>query len=234
MERALDTLRKLGLSDYEARAYVALLTMGQLTPAEVSGAANIPYTKTYEVLRRLERKGWVVAVSRTPLVYAPLKPDEALASVRRHFDEVLQEALTILKALEEEGGGAALMGLYVLRSFESLKRVARNIVSEAGEILALVSCPELLEELSAFLPGRTVRGVLEAGMKPPEYGEWRRMSVLLPLDLMIVNREKVLFHFGLLSTHGGLSGVLVSDREIAEAAVRYFEKAWELAEELQG
>ncbi|MEM4639645.1 MAG: hypothetical protein QXT93_07215, partial [Thermofilum sp.] len=66
----------------------------------------------------------------------------------------------------------------------------------------------------------------------PGVGEWRKARVLLPLDLLIVDREKVLFHFGLLSLHGSLSGVLVSDREIAEAAARYFERIWEMSETL--
>ncbi|MEM3943013.1 MAG: helix-turn-helix domain-containing protein [Thermofilaceae archaeon] len=231
-EKTLDVLRRLGLSDYEARAYVALLTMGQLTPAEVSSAANIPYTKTYEVMRRLERKGWVVVVSKSPLIYAPVKPEEVLAKLKRDFDAVLQEALGALKSLEREGAGTALMGLYVLRSFEALRRVARSIASESEEILALISDPRLVEELNPILPGKVVKGVLEEGVPKPGVGEWRKARVLLPLDLLIVDREKVLFHFGLLSLHGSLSGVLVSDREIAEAAARYFERIWEMSETL--
>ncbi|MEM3964521.1 MAG: helix-turn-helix domain-containing protein [Thermofilaceae archaeon] len=226
-EKTLDVLRKLGLSDYEARAYVALLAMGQLTPAEVSSAANIPYTKTYEVMRRLERKGWVVLISRSPLIYAPVKPEEALAKLKHDFNTVLEEALNTLKSLEQEGGGAALTGLYILRSFEALKRVARSIVSEAEEILALISDPRLAEELNPVLSGKVVRGALEESIPKPGFGEWKRIRFLLPLDLLIVDREKVLFHFRLLSSQGSLSGVLVSGREIAEATIRYFERIWE-------
>lgn len=232
VERAIDPLRRLGLSDYEARAYVTLLTMGQLTPAEVSSAAQIPYTKVYEVLRRLEGKGWVAAVSRSPLTYAPVKPEKALASVKRRFEEILSEAEATLRTLEQEGGGTALGGLYVLRSFEALKRVARSIVSSAREVLVMIADQRLLDELAPILAGRTVRGVVEASAQPPESGEWRRARILLPLDMLISDRERLLLHFSILDPHGGLSGVLVSDQEIAEAAGRYFEKIWELVEQL--
>ena len=228
-ERALASLRRLGLSDYEARAYTALLAVGQLTPAEVSRAANIPYTKVYEVLRRLERKGWVLAVSRSPLVYAPVRPEEALSRLRREFEGVLSEAAAALRALEEEGAGVALAGVYVLRSFEALARAARGLAADAGELLVVASDPRLLGVLEPLLPGKRVRGLLEAGIQPPGHGEWRRAQILLALDMVVADREKLLLHFGLLSRRGGLSGVLVSDGEIAGAAASYFERMWEIA-----
>ena len=229
VERAIVSLRKLGLSDYEARAYAALLAMGRLTPAEVSSAANIPYTKTYEVLRRLEQKGWVVVASRSPLVYAPVKPEEVLSKLKREFDEVINEAAAALKTLEEEGGGVALAGVYVLRSFEALKRAIRIVAAHADEILAMVSNQQILEELTPFLLGKKVRGVLEAGTSPPGYGEWKHAKILLALDMIIADREKLLLHFSLLSRHGGLSGVLVTDKDVAETAASYFERIWHSA-----
>ncbi len=229
-DEAVEALRELGLSEYEARAYAALLAMGELTPHEVSSAANIPYTKVYEVLKRLEAKGWAVAVSRSPLVYAPRRPEEVLAQERRKVEERLRRAEEKLKALE--GAGAAATGVYVLRSFAALARAVRGVVTESDEVLAMIATPQLLKEVEDLLAKARVRGVIETSMRTPRYGEWRRIPLIIPLDIVIGDRSKLVLHFGLLSPHGGPSGVLVLDEEVANAASKYFEKIWEAAEHL--
>jgi sugar-specific transcriptional regulator TrmB len=226
-DEAVKALRELGLSGYEARAYATLLAMGELTPQEVSKASNIPYTKVYEVLKRLEAKGWVVAVSRSPLVYAPRRPGEVLAQERRKVEEKLRRAEERLKALERAGAVAA--GIYVLRSFAALARAVRSIVAESEEVLAMIATPKLLRELEGLLAGARVRGVIDASLRAPHHGEWRRMPLLVFLDMVIGDRSKLVLHFSLLSPHGGPSGVLVLDREVASAASAYFEKIWEAA-----
>jgi hypothetical protein len=45
--------------------------------------------------------------------------------------------------------------------------------------------------------------------------------------MVIGDRAKLVLHFGLLSPHGGPSGVLVLDEEVARAASKYFERIWE-------
>jgi sugar-specific transcriptional regulator TrmB len=48
----LDTLQKLGLSAYEAKAYMDLVASGPTTATVLSAEAAIPRTKIYEALRR--------------------------------------------------------------------------------------------------------------------------------------------------------------------------------------
>jgi len=227
-DEAVEALRELGLSEYEARAYAALLAMGELTPQEVSRASNVPYTKVYEVLKRLEAKGWVVAVSRSPLLYAPRRPEEVLAQERRRAEEKLRRAEERLKALER--AGAVATGIYVLRSFAALVRAVRSIVAESEEVLAMLSTPQLLKEIEDLLAKARVRGVIEASVQTPRHGEWKRVPLIIPLDMVIGDRAKLVLHFGLLSPHGGPSGVLVLDEEVASAASKYFERIWEAAE----
>lgn len=227
-DEAVEALRELDLSEYEARAYAALLAMGELTPQEVSSAANIPYTKVYEVLKRLEAKGWVVAVSRTPLVYAPKRPEEAIAQERRKAEEKLRRAEEKLKALEK--AGAVATGIYMLRSFTALARAVRSIVAESEEVLAMLSTPQLLKEIEDLLAKARVRGVIEASMQTPRHGEWKRVPLIISLDMVIGDRAKLVLHFGLLGPHSGPSGVLVLDEEVASAASKYFERIWEAAE----
>ncbi|MFQ6075891.1 MAG: TrmB family transcriptional regulator, partial [Candidatus Bathyarchaeia archaeon] len=52
-------LREMGLTDYESRAYLILLTLGTMNASQLSNLADLPYSKVYNVLKSLERKGWI-------------------------------------------------------------------------------------------------------------------------------------------------------------------------------
>lgn len=58
-------LQALGLTEYEARAYTALLALGRAVPARVARQAGIPRPKIYETLERLEGRGWPPRWART-------------------------------------------------------------------------------------------------------------------------------------------------------------------------
>lgn len=53
----VDNLKRLGLSDYEVRAYLALLERKSLTATEIATVSGIPRTKVYDVTEYLMKKG---------------------------------------------------------------------------------------------------------------------------------------------------------------------------------
>lgn len=73
------SLRDLGLSKYESRAYRALLDHGPATAKELSSASEVPMGRIYDVLNGLEGSGLVrsQAASR-PKKYVAVEPDAAL------------------------------------------------------------------------------------------------------------------------------------------------------------
>lgn len=83
-------LRELGLTEYETETYIALLTSGVLTASEVSDQSNVPYSKIYETLNALERKGWIEAEHGRPSKYFPKSPAEALSMTKLQFEEKLR------------------------------------------------------------------------------------------------------------------------------------------------
>lgn len=57
-----DILEEIGLSKREKDTYIALLELGQSHANEIVAKSNIPYSKIYEVLERLIKKGLVNSV----------------------------------------------------------------------------------------------------------------------------------------------------------------------------
>lgn len=84
---AKKVLRELGLTDYETRAYIALLGKGALTASQVSENAVVPYSKVYETLSSLERKGWIETEQGRPGRYYPKAPSEALTTAKLQLEE---------------------------------------------------------------------------------------------------------------------------------------------------
>jgi len=82
-------LRELGLTEYETDTYLALLKSGTLTASEVSEQSNVPYSKIYEVLNALEKKGWIEVEHGRPSKYFPKSPIEALSMTKLQFEEKL-------------------------------------------------------------------------------------------------------------------------------------------------
>jgi len=87
---ARKVLRELGLTDYETRAYIALLERGVLTASLVSENAGVPYSKVYETLTSLECKGWIEIKQGRPGRYYPKAPFEALATAKLQLEEKLK------------------------------------------------------------------------------------------------------------------------------------------------
>lgn len=141
-------LQALGLTEYEARAYTALLALGRAVPARVARQAGIPRPKIYETLERLEGRGLAARVGQNPLEYAPLSAREYLARARRAFDDRLGALDRDLSRLAPDPAPEAVYHLYgeaAIRSLcEDLTLNARRSVYMAGE----TALAERLERLT--------------------------------------------------------------------------------------
>ncbi|MFB9993696.1 TrmB family transcriptional regulator [Deinococcus oregonensis] len=132
-------LQALGLTEYEARAYTALLALGRAVPARVARQAGIPRPKIYETLERLEGRGLAAKVGQNPLEYAPLSAREYLARSRRAFDDRLGALDRDLSRLAPDPAPEAVYHLYgeaAIRSLcEDLTLNARRSVYMAGDVV---------------------------------------------------------------------------------------------------
>ena len=75
-----EILKKLGFSEYKARAYLTLLKLKKATPCKLAKISKIPSSKIYEVLGWLYEKGYVVQISEKPAVYEANNPKYVLGS----------------------------------------------------------------------------------------------------------------------------------------------------------
>ncbi|EMA45555.1 TrmB family transcriptional regulator [Halobiforma nitratireducens] len=91
MEEHAELLAELGLSSYEARAYVALARGGTMTADEVADAADVPTGRVYDVLNSLVDRSLARADDGRPRTYVHVEPDEAVNRLKQRRVEELEE-----------------------------------------------------------------------------------------------------------------------------------------------
>ena len=73
-EKIIESLRLFGLTRYEALAYYNLNSMVEAKAIEISEKSEIPRTKIYSVLRRLDEKGFIETEKGHPNTYRSISP----------------------------------------------------------------------------------------------------------------------------------------------------------------
>ena len=134
--KTLDTLQKLGLSSYEAKAYTALVAVGPTTATVLSAESEVPRTKIYGVLKRLEEEKWITVSKGMPSTYIPRYPREVVEQRRTHFCSELDQLsnkLTLLydRQIENEALNALLIrGLDSIsaKMMEMMDRARRSVM----------------------------------------------------------------------------------------------------------
>ncbi|MGE4298692.1 MAG: TrmB family transcriptional regulator [Desulfovibrionaceae bacterium] len=94
-------LAPLGLTSYEAAAYVALLSRPEMAPAAVAARAGIPRQRVYDVLGGLEAKGLCTARDGTPKTYAAVDPRIALDLLAMEREATLERQRREARALAD-------------------------------------------------------------------------------------------------------------------------------------
>ncbi len=113
-EEFLSKLRRyFSLNLYEVKVWAALLSRGVSTAGELSDIANVPRSRSYDVLESLEKKGFVIMKLGKPIKYIAVPPTEVIERVKKNMQK---DADTKVKRLEELKGTEVLGELNTLHS----------------------------------------------------------------------------------------------------------------------
>jgi len=98
----LNSLRQLGLNQYEAKAYYALANFGIHTAGELALRAELPRPRIYDVLMELQNKGFVLIQQGRPVKYNALPIVEAIKTLKKQKQETLEGELIKCEELGEK------------------------------------------------------------------------------------------------------------------------------------
>ncbi|MFB0563103.1 MAG: TrmB family transcriptional regulator [Candidatus Lokiarchaeia archaeon] len=232
----IETLKNFGLSEYESRAYTALVSLGVAPVKKICEVANIPHPRAYDTLAALEEKGLVEVRQGRPKIYKAIPPRIAF----RRLEKVLSRDKEY--AIEE------LSDFYgVQKSKQELWTMygKQNVVNKIEEMLmgaeqsAMLSFPkDLLLEIE-----KTLRSVAERGIELKIWTctEEDSSSVVLPLkgnveivsdnqiygNLLVVDRSEALISSGCVEDYKGpWIGIWTNEESFVKLISMFFKKLW--------
>lgn len=163
-EHAVTLLQELGLKEYEARCFVALTRLPTAKAREIGEVADVPRTRVYDAVERLAELGLVETEEASPKRFRAVGIDEALAVLRREYDQQITELEDTLESIEtirdaefnpEPSGIWTISGIVTIRS-----RAAELVEESDGEIVYLIGDGSVLsEELLGELADASERGI---------------------------------------------------------------------------
>ncbi|HEY7523006.1 MAG TPA: helix-turn-helix domain-containing protein [Candidatus Limnocylindrales bacterium] len=142
---------RLGLTTYEARAYVTLIRRDSFTAAQVSRQAGLPRQRIYDVLGSLVQKGLASTRPGRVVKYAAIAPEQALdrlmGSRRVEFHDLERDAADLINRLTPDfqagrSHTAPLEYIEVLRDPGAIaERYGQLLGSVKRELLAFARPP---------------------------------------------------------------------------------------------
>lgn len=160
------SLQELGLREYEARAYLALLQGPGATGYEVAKRSGVPRAKVYETLEALQAKGTAYTTQEGDQVrYHPVPHHTLLERHRERAERTAAELGPLLDRYAVPGVEAPLV---TIRGYDAILMRAEEVIRAAERRVFISGFPTELQRLVPALQAAVSRGAL---VFPILYGE---------------------------------------------------------------
>ncbi|MBN9107589.1 MAG: TrmB family transcriptional regulator [Pseudonocardia sp.] len=152
-------LQELGMSMYEAKAYLALVAAGEpLNGYEVAKRSGVPRSTVYETLGKLTASGatYEVRTHDDTVTYLPLPPASLIDRLGRRYESTLG---ALRAALPSIAPPSRVHLIHNLTGREPLLERAGDVVSGARHDLFLSTWPQEGAQLESLVRDADARGV---------------------------------------------------------------------------
>lgn len=150
-------LGQLGFTDYEARAYTALVRRSPLTGYELAKVSGVPRPNIYAVIEHLQQKGAVLAIGINGGVkYASVPPEELLGKLSKSFQSHVREASSSLIQIQNI---TQVDYIWHLKGYGNLIEKAKNILENTKHRALLGLWPSEAQLLAPTLQELKARGI---------------------------------------------------------------------------
>ncbi len=149
----IDSLKKMGLTEYEAKTFIALNRIQGGTVADINLTSDIPRAAIYGALSKLEVKGLVEVEHGKPMRYRSINPMKAIAKLRENINA---ESERVLKALEEARREVErpepAESMWTMRGVMNLYTKFSDMISRAEKNIIIIITNPLFNDLPEQYP----------------------------------------------------------------------------------
>ena len=234
-------LEEFGLSKYESMAYITLVSRGTLGASEIAYYSNLPRTKIYTTLKKLERKKLSTLSNRKPMIATATPPMEAFSNIialqERRLDS-MHNILENLEKLRREGKKSHEEKKYLILEPNMVVRKIEELISSSKSSIGLIldswgqnvvfQCKSTIA--AACKKGVNIKMLLSIeslisdGIGTLPNGMEIRSDTISG-NILIFDYKKIMF---IDSTNGKASLVMTSD-PFGSAYINVFHEKWQKA-----
>lgn len=241
------SLEEFGLSKYEARAYLTMIGKGSLAVSEIAYYANLPRTKVYQTVKKLEKKKLAVISKQKPLICSAIPPEEAFTEIVNLHDRRVKNMRKLVDSLQkindesQRPKGSEERRYFILDANSTLERISSLIADSRTSVTATLD-PWGLRLLSqckasvvrALTAGVRLRMILgsqcignENVFQLPDGIELRTAEVVS--NLIIIDSSYLV----LIDSSNGKAAFFASTDSFAMLQAKNFEEVWSSASEMK-
>lgn len=241
------SLEEFGLSKYEARAYLTMIGKGSLAVSEIAYYANLPRTKVYQTVKKLEKKKLAVISKQKPLICSAIPPEEAFAEIVNSHDRRVKNMRKIVDSLQkindesQRPKGSEERRYFILDANSTLERIGSLIADSRSSVTATLDAwgLRLLSQCKASIVRALTAGVRlriilgsqcignENVFQLPDGIELRTAEVAS--NLIIIDSSYLV----LIDSSNGKAAFFASTDSFAMLQAKNFEEAWSSASEMK-
>jgi DNA-binding MarR family transcriptional regulator len=133
--KVIESLEALGLSSYEAQAYLAALQNPPLTGYQLSKASGVPRSRIYETIEKLTERGLLVSQPGEKNLLSAL-------DYRAYLDQKENEAAATLGVLREELAALRMpepSGIWTVSGRDRILELAIDLIGQAKRYVYIVA-----------------------------------------------------------------------------------------------
>ena len=241
------SLEEFGLSKYEARAYLTMIGRGSLAASDLAYYANLPRTKVYQTVKKLEKKRLAVISKQKPLICSAIPPEEAFGEIVNLHERRVKNMRKIVERLQrknDEGQrpkGSEERRYFILDPDSALAKVGSLVAASRSSVTATLDAWGLRlasqcrgQLVKAVTNGARVRFIVdsrcigsESLFSLPEDIDLRMADV--SANLMMIDSA----HMFSIDSSNGKAALFASPDAYGTLQVRGFEELWGKATELK-
>ena len=242
-------MKKIDLSEYEKRVYVALLRIGRSKSREISKEGGVSYGRIYEILDKLESKGLISIQPTSPKTFDAIEPRVAfnlfferkrneLNDLERVSKKLVvpvkkkvsceKDVTLILHGKEKQLEMVRAMGDRAKNEILAIPGVYRpkvaNKIATQKSLKRGVKSKRILREISKYNQNVVKENIA--------LGESVRMKELPGLRLKVVDGKEAIISIVDPKTKERIS-IYTANKDFAKSMVIFFNSLWETSEKVK-
>ncbi|MCZ3365200.1 MULTISPECIES: TrmB family transcriptional regulator [Methanobacterium] len=137
-QEILSILQKMGMTYYGAKAYHTLIKTGTSNPTAIAEKSEVPRTKIYEVLNKLEKDNWIIIEKTRPATVKPRYPREVIEEHKSYLNSQLDEISSELTMIYDNILENETPLIRVVHSPDKIIQITEHLIENAKNKIILM------------------------------------------------------------------------------------------------